>query len=217
MVYRLHVVRHAEGIHNPLHDKTIPDPPLTQKGIEQCERLSEIFPFKQDVGLVLASPLKRTVQTALFGFQQTLDEKYYNSDVPGSGRPQGAQLILEPYLQAHSSRPCDTGSCQSILRLEMPHLPWNELSFDPLFPAKEGPYATDADSLRQRGHMLHKTLEQHFTALAESDRPDIVVVSHGGFMRYIVLDNEVVIDSARWRSFNVSFDEDHNMHLVDAV
>lgn len=217
MEYRLHVVRHAEGIHNPAHDKTIPDPPLTQKGIKQCERLSQIFPYKQDVGLVVTSPLRRTLQTALVGFQQTLDQKYYSSDIPGQGCPEGARLLLEPNLQAHSSRPCDTGSSQSTLCSEMPHLPWDELSFDPVFPAKEGSYATDEDSLRRRGHILHRTLEQQFAALAESGRPDIVVVSHGGFMKYVVLKEKMAFDSAGWRTFNVSFDEDHNMHSIEVV
>lgn len=218
MVYRLHVVRHAEGIHNHLQDKTIPDPPLTQKGIEQCERLSQIFPYKQDIGLVVTSPLRRTTQTALIGFQKTLDQKYYSPDVPRRGGcPEGARLLLEPNLQAHSFRPCDTGSSQSILRSEMPYLPWEELSFDPVFPAKEGSYATDVDSLSRRGHRLHRMLGQQFAALAESTRPDIVVVSHGGFMRYVVLKDEITIESAGWKSFNVSFDEDHNMHLTEGI
>lgn len=215
MVFRLHAVRHAEGIHNPAHDKSIPDPRLTQKGVGQSERLSEIFPYTQDVGLVVTSPLRRTLQTALIGFQRTLDQKYYKTAKdPEGGNPGGAQLLIEPDIQAHSARPCDTGSDQSILRSEFPDLPWDEVAFDLEFPSKEGLYATDVDSLKQRGHRMHQTLEKAFTTLAETGRPDIAFVSHGGFMKYVVLDDKMAIDAASWRTFLVTFDASHNMQIV---
>ena len=212
MEFRLHTVRHAEGIHNPMHDHSIRDPPLTPKGIQQSEYLSQIFPFKQEVGLVITSPLRRTLQTTLFGFQQTLDEKYY-SGTPEKGQSEGARLLLEPDVQAHSARPCDTGSNQEILQSEFPHLPWDELSFDPLFPAKEGLYAKYPEALHQRGQRVHRLLEKEFNALAGDGRPDIVVVTHGGFMKYVILDDKMAFESAGWRSFLVEFDSSHNMSI----
>jgi hypothetical protein len=38
--FRLHLIRHAEGTHNPAHVISILDPPLTPKGIEQSEAVS---------------------------------------------------------------------------------------------------------------------------------------------------------------------------------
>lgn len=213
MVFRLHVVRHAEGIHNPNHDTTILDPPLTPKGIQQSERLSHLFPFKDSVGLVITSPLRRTLQTTLFGFQQTLDEKYYSKD-SGSGQPKGARLLISPGIQAHSARPCDIGSAQTILQSEFPNLPWDELGFDPVFPAKEGLYAPDREALRERGRRFQRLLEEEFAALADTGRPDIAVVSHGGFMKHIVLDEKLAFDQAGGRSFFVQFDQDHSMTSV---
>lgn len=214
MRYRLHVVRHAEGIHNPANDKSIRDPPLTPRGIEQSQILSQKFPCKEEIGLVITSPLRRTLQTALVGFQQMLNERYYPKAAK-DGFPNGARLLIEPDIQAHSARPCDMGSEQAILQSEFPHLPWEELAFDPLFPAKEGLYATDKESLIQRGQRLQRLFEEQFAALAGSGRPDIVVVSHGGFMQFVVWDNKIAFDSAGWRSFWVEFDSCHNMSLVE--
>lgn len=215
MVFRLHAIRHAEGIHNLAHDKSILDPQLTQNGIQQSERLSQTFPYAQDVGLVITSPLRRTLETALVGFQQTLDQKYFNTaEDPGKGCPGGAQLLIEPDLQAHSARPCDTGSEQSILRVEFPDLPWDEVAFDLDFPSKEGRYATDVVSLQQRGHRMHRTLEKAFHMLAGTGLPDIAFVSHGEFMKYVVLDDKVAIDGAGWKTFLVTFGASHNMQVV---
>lgn len=91
----------------------------------------------------------------------------------------GAHLLIVPDIQAHSARPCDIGSEQAILQYELPHLPWEELAFDLLFPAKEGLYATDKESLIQRGRRLQRLLAEQFAALAGSGRPDILVVSRG--------------------------------------
>ncbi|KAL4921999.1 histidine phosphatase superfamily [Aspergillus aurantiobrunneus] len=186
MVYRLHLVRHAEGTHNPSHDTTILDPPLTENGVHQSEELSENFPFNHSVGLVVTSPLRRTLQTALIDFQQCLDQRYYGiKEHSGSGRQSRAQLSVEPDLQAHSLRPCDTGSYVGILRSEFLHLPWDVLAIDPVFPAKEGLYSTDTAALEERGKRVRRHLRQRFRELESTTRPDIVVVTHGGFMRFI--------------------------------
>ena len=123
MSFRLHLIRHAEGTHNPAHDTTILDPPLTEKGIEQCLKLCQDFPFKESVGLVMTSPLRRTLQTARLGFQHSIDERYY-AQGSRAGVQNGACLLLEPDVQAHSARPCDTGSDIAILRSEFYDLPW---------------------------------------------------------------------------------------------
>lgn len=208
MVYRLHIIRHAEGIHNPTHDKTILDPPLTENGVQQSKQLCEDFPYHDDVGLVITSPLRRTLQTALIGFSKCLDAKNYHSSANAScagstALPRGAELSLEPEIQAHSSRPCDTGSPAEILQSEYPDLPWSEIDLG-IFPAKEGKYAPDAESLEQRGKRVQQMLLREFKRLEGSGREDIVPVSHGGFLRYISGHKEGIPNS-RWRSFNVRF------------
>ncbi|KAJ5157338.1 uncharacterized protein N7482_008438 [Penicillium canariense] len=208
-VFRLHLVRHAEGTHNPAHDTTIPDPPLTERGIEQSKELCRDFPFKQDVGLVITSPLRRTLQTTLVGFGKTLDKKYYSAN-QGAGVSTGAQLLAAADVQAHSTRPCDTGSDISLLHAEFPDLPWDTLGLDPVFPAKQGPYAPDYEMLRQRGLRIQSDLEHLFQELQSTGRPDVVIVTHGGFMRFITGKTDP-LGPAKWRTFLVTFDLDSGM------
>lgn len=98
MVYYLHLLRHAGGVHSPTHDTSIPDPPLTAKGVEQCVSLSQDFAFNDGVALILTSPLQRTLQTAVIGFQRRVDGRYHYTK-PG---PQAGDS--EPGLQAHLAR-----------------------------------------------------------------------------------------------------------------
>ncbi|KAJ5373943.1 hypothetical protein N7517_005949 [Penicillium concentricum] len=216
MSFRLHLIRHAEGTHNPGHNTTIHDPPLTEKGIEQCLELCQDFPFKESVGLVMTSPLRRTLQTARLGFQQTIDEKYY---APGSGAgvQNGAILLLEPDVQAHSARPCDTGSDIAILRSEFYDLPWEILDLDPTFPKKEGLYASDSECLKLRGARVQRRLEQKFNELKDSGRPDIVVVTHGGFLSSVIGQERTEVGQAKWKSFMVTFDKDSRIVVESAL
>ena len=207
MSFRLHLVRHAEGTHNPGHDTTILDPPLTARGIEQSQELCRDFPYKDSVGLVFASPLRRTLQTASLGFRQSIDEKYYARG-SGAGVRNGAKLVLEPDVQAHSARPCDTGSDISILRTEFYDLRWDILDLDPIFPKKEDLYADDSESLKLRGARLQHRLEEKFKELKDSSRPDIVVVTHGGFLKFVVGNDKIRVGQAKWETFMVTFDED---------
>lgn len=204
MPFRLHLVRHAEGTHNPNHDTTILDPQLTENGISQSQDLCRDFPYHESVGLILASPLRRTLQTARLGFQNSIDQKYY-AQGSGAGVPDGAELVLEPDVQAHSARPCDTGSVISVLRSEFYDLPWEIMDLDIVFPRKEGLYADDSESLELRGARIQRRLEQKFNELAGTSRPDIVVVTHGGFLRFVSGDEKIAVGQARWKTLLVSF------------
>lgn len=215
MSFRLHLIRHAEGTHNPGHDTTILDPPLTEKGIEQSLQLCQGFPFKESVGLVVTSPLRRTLQTARLGFQQSIDEKYYARG-SGAGVQNGARLLLEPDVQAHSSRPCDTGSDIAALRSEFYDLPWEILDLDPTFPAKEGLYASDPESLKLRGARIQRRLEQKFKELKDSARPDIVVVTHGGFLSSVIGQERTEVGQAKWKTVMVTFDQDSRIVVESA-
>lgn len=100
MTPRLHIVRHAEAIHNIAHEKTLPDPELAAEGIQQARTLRQTFPYKQDVGLIITSRLRRAIQTTLEGFRDVLNQQYSED-----GMPNGARLLIDPEVQAHSARP----------------------------------------------------------------------------------------------------------------
>lgn len=215
MPFRLHIVRHAEGTHNPHHDTTIHDPELTPTGTQQSADLSQDFPYKESVGLVLTSPLRRTLQTTLLGLCTVLDKKYYTD----SGVSHGAKLILEPDVQAHSARPCDTGSEWSVLKTEFPALPWDEFQLDAVFPQKVGRYAPEWEVLEERGRALQKKMEGFFKEMQGSDdgRVDVVVVTHGGFMKFVTGDSKIMVGPGKWGSFLVEFDESSKLVVLESL
>lgn len=69
---------------------------LTAKGKEQCSALSAAFPHHDDVNIVFASPLRRTIQTAALSLGPALSR----DDV---------QFVLHPSLQEVSDMGSDTG------------------------------------------------------------------------------------------------------------
>jgi broad specificity phosphatase PhoE len=111
---QIYLVRHAESAHNISKDFSRPDPPLTPLGLEQAAKLEQTFPHSAHIGLVITSPLKRAIQTALSGFSHILDKRYYDSSSK-LGVEGGAELIIDPGLQERSALPCDTGSDQDVL------------------------------------------------------------------------------------------------------
>lgn len=148
------------------------DPLLTPVGLQQCKDLSESFPYMADVDLVVASPLKRTVYTALYSFPKPIESKHL-------------KVIVLPELQETSDLPCDTGSDVAEVEREFAgkpvdlatlHTPqgatWNN---------NKGKYAPQADAIQGRAREARQWL---------MNRPekDIVVVTHGGFLHYFTED-----------------------------
>ncbi|KAH6683463.1 hypothetical protein B0J14DRAFT_633027 [Halenospora varia] len=97
-------VKHAESEHNVTKDFTIRDPGLTPLGRQQSTKLSETFPHSDNIGLIITSPLRRTVETTLLAFPQILDKKYYSPD-SGLGIKGRAELLLKLDLQERSALP----------------------------------------------------------------------------------------------------------------
>ena len=71
------LVRHAEALHNALLDYNIRDPPLTERGLRQCEELQERLQnslgVAQKIELIVSSPMRRALQTAQLGMGWLLD------------------------------------------------------------------------------------------------------------------------------------------------
>lgn len=75
---------------------TILDPLLTPKGKQQCRELRDAFSHHNVVDLVVASPLRRTIQTAALSFGPTLARENVN-------------FLALPVAQEVSNAPADTG------------------------------------------------------------------------------------------------------------
>jgi hypothetical protein len=136
MPTKIHIVRHAQGFHNVTvsttaltngpkligsqRDYTIRDAVLTPKGKEQCRALSSTFKYHQEVDIIFASPLRRTIQTAALSFGPALSRP----DVP---------FVLHPALQEVGDMGSDKGIANSKEDLErlLPELFANDkLGFD---------------------------------------------------------------------------------------
>lgn len=120
----IYLVRHAQGEHNiavtftspfpsnspitnhPQNDFSIKDALLTPHGKAQCATLSATFPYHDSIDIVMASPLRRTIQTAIESF------------APALLRP-GVKFFLVPQAQEISAKPCDTGFEREELEVEV--------------------------------------------------------------------------------------------------
>ncbi|KAF2706222.1 phosphoglycerate mutase-like protein [Pleomassaria siparia CBS 279.74] len=179
---KLYLVRHAEGEHNATRNYTIPDPPLTAKGKSQCHALQSTFEHHNAIDLVLASPLRRTIQTAALSFGRTLAR----NEVP---------FVLLPLLQEVSDSGSDTGSAPDELKRGISELFANDgIEFDlgkidfgavhEEWDSKTGIYAYTKEAISQRASDLRKYMFK---------RPEtnILVVTHGAFLHFLTEDWDV--------------------------
>ncbi|KAK3381122.1 histidine phosphatase superfamily [Podospora didyma] len=162
------LVRHAEALHNVDRDYTIPDPELSELGRRQCrdlkKNLMSKIPKELDVELIIVSPMKRTIETALLAFRGLIEK--------------GVPIQAHAAWQENSAAACDTGSPILKLEAEFPQVDFSHV--DPVFPDKKSPagarYKYSRQAIIARGQFsLHDLY----------DRPEkaIIVVSHSGFLR----------------------------------
>lgn len=163
----IHLVRHAQGLHN-LHSNNhyIHDPDLTELGEQQCLELQKaaLFPHDQ-IDLIVSSPLKRTIRTALIAFGEPL-------------RAKSLKVICLQGLQETSALPCDTGTPRDQLELEFKGQPVDFSYVTPGWDCKVGRWAPDAEAIEMRARQVRLWLR---------DRPEkeIVCVTHAGFLHYL--------------------------------
>ncbi|KAK4054016.1 hypothetical protein OIO90_003661 [Microbotryomycetes sp. JL221] len=166
------LTRHAQAYHNVADDYSIPDAELTPDGREQSKKLHEDTKdtIQQQAEVLLVSPLRRTMQTALIGYA-SLRER-----VP---------TVLEPALQEVNDLPCDTGSSREQLELDPT---FSGLDFSPL---DEAPIKHDGASwTSKKGFFSPERAGERakYVRRLLRDRREnkIVVVAHGDVLRYIV-------------------------------
>jgi len=175
----LHLVRHAQGTHNLSWDNEhIQDPDLTPLGRQQCEALSESFPHHDRLALLVASPLRRTLETCLRSFH----------------RPGMPKIIAVPELQEIGASPCDIGSDVDVLQAEYGErvdlsrvmTGWREKGpgtrWEPRQTKLEARAAEARRALREMGRA--KAAE----AAGEEAAVHIVAVCHGGILHFLTGD-----------------------------
>ncbi|KAA8646289.1 hypothetical protein EYZ11_007706 [Aspergillus tanneri] len=170
----IHCVRHAQGAHNiSLEHSNITDPALTEKGYQQCQQFQKKFTDHSRIDLLLASPLRRAIYTALEGF-----EPVFNTSPD-------RRLLLLPDLQEYSDFLCDVGVARSVLEREIQEkeLPVDASLVSDDWYLKSGRYAPTLEAISLRARDVRCWLK------ARPER-EIVVVTHGGFLHFLTEDWE---------------------------
>ena len=195
----IYLVRHAESEHNVSKDFTQRDPPLTASGLDQAATLVESFPDTASIALVLTSPLTRTLQTTTIGFPQV-----FRQGAAGGG----VQLIVDPDLQERSDLPCDTGSGRAELEEAFPAVDFGDLEQE--WFVKEGLSAADDAAVANRAQRFRDRLREVITSLEKGRKDDgqrrrtnVVVVTHGVFMKFLAEDDAIDLPRPGWKAFRL--------------
>lgn len=170
-------VRHGQAQHNILYEsgqveacKALVDPELTALGQQQALRIAEdplLAPYLDGGGieLVVASPLSRTVETALRAFGGWV------------GASPGRRIVLKAELQETGDVPCDTGSPLLVLQ-ERFATQAGALDFSNLWQGWEVKRGDFEDS----GTALSARLLRFRDWLAARPESRIAVVGHHNFL-----------------------------------
>jgi broad specificity phosphatase PhoE len=216
MVGRIHIVRHGHGLHNVDNDSSIPDPELTTEGMVQSGALRRDFPHNDKIGLIITSPLRRSIQTTLLAFADVIDERHYRTVEGGGGGgvPGGVDLVLDPYLQETGGEPCNTGSDRARLKTQWPKLDYSKL-LSP-WPLKEGDFSSDEAAVTSRAKKVRHDFKKKIDTLSgNSTRKDIVVVTHSGFARELTENEHLVLNFTQWKSYTIETDPHGEPKLVE--
>jgi broad specificity phosphatase PhoE len=143
------------------------------------------------------------VQTTLAAFPHILDNSNY-IDGSSVGIDDGAKLIVDPDLQERSDLPCDTGSDRTTLETTFPGVNFGILEQD--WYVKDGAYSADDGVVEARAARSRTRLAQLLDQLKDEQKKDIVVVTHGAFMKVLTGDPDIDLPKAGWRSYNVIYD-----------
>ncbi|CRG91222.1 hypothetical protein PISL3812_08270 [Talaromyces islandicus] len=211
---QIYLVRHAESEHNVSKDYSNIDPPLTTLGIQQSTQLIKTFPHSSTVAVILSSPLRRALQTTLAAFPHILDKRYFDP-ASGHGIVDGAMLIVDPDLQERSALPCDTGSSRDVLEAAFPNVDFSSLGVSN-WPSKNGDFSADDTTVKHRARRVRSRLEEITSQLKSEERADVIVVTHGVFMKFLTEDPDIDLAKAGWKDYLIAKDNGTDISLVPA-
>jgi broad specificity phosphatase PhoE len=170
----IYCVRHAEGYHNlNTANHQIPDPSLTATGEQQCATLASIFPHHSKITQLIASPLRRTIYTALLSFPEAVAS--------------GKTILALAELQETSDLPCDTGSATSVLAEEFSQ---EQVDFNLVkegWNNKRGVWSPASSAIEARARAARRYIRKLALQSSEEDQ-HIVIVTHGGYLHYFTED-----------------------------
>ena len=166
MIKNLYLIRHGHSLHNELFHKIgvkafrIPatiDAPLTNKGHLQSIELGQSWQNKNEIELVLVSPLTRTLDTAMNIFGDT--------DIP---------MVSEEFLREYpiGEDTCNKRSPLTLLKNKYPRIDFNLISDQDTLWTSE--YRETIDELEQRLDKMVKYLQNR-------KEKNIAIVGHSSY------------------------------------
>jgi broad specificity phosphatase PhoE len=178
MPVTIHLVRHAQGLHNlSRENEALHDPQLTDLGKQQCAELKAAFPHHDKLTRLFASPLRRTLSTCLLSFAS-------ETEGPGSKYP---QVVAIPELQEVSDAPCDTGSDAGTLSREFTGLVDLSRLYDEWNLAPEWTtWATKLAATDSRAHKARLMLKEMLQFTGDDEH--VAIVTHGAFVHFLTND-----------------------------
>lgn len=183
---RVYFMRHGECDHNmPGSDApyTIEDSDLNEIGRNQALRCSKMLGTlvkakSMQVDVIIASPMSRAIQTALF-MQQALGQ---------------VQMEITPLICERVAFACDRGTRKSALQAKFPELDLSALTAEEWWPAAEETalwgdakpmaiptQAPTEEQYLQSHWLLQKRLHGFLRYLKDRPEQNILVVAHGAF------------------------------------
>ncbi|KAM0331467.1 hypothetical protein ACHAQA_003143 [Verticillium albo-atrum] len=181
MPVTIHLVRHAQGFHNlSVENEALPDPLLTDLGLQQCAKVRATFPAHASLTHLVASPMRRTLHTCLNSFGPTPED------------PRPARLlpvIAIPELQEVSNSACDTGSEIPVVAAEFgsqadfSRVPagWNDKE------STSSPWEPTIEKLEARARTARVFLRD-LAKQSGTDDVHIAAVTHGAFLHFLTRD-----------------------------
>jgi broad specificity phosphatase PhoE len=163
----IHLIRHCQSTFNaPPHNANKLDPDLTNTGTSQAITLGRSFPYLTPDSLIVASPLRRTLNTAIYAFSDHLSTTK-------------SKILALPELQELSQWPCDTGSSLASLLTEFREHPvdFEKVTHD--WDSKDGCFAPSERRTLQRMTNMRQWLY-------EREEQNIVCVGHGHCLQLLV-------------------------------
>lgn len=174
---KIHFVRHAQGFHNVAGEtdpifgylrEDLEDAMLTELGKQQCEQLSSSLDTKffKDIKLILVSPMRRTIQTALYSFPNHAKDKKI------------IFLANELIREQTGMHPCDRRRTITQQKLDYPRIDYSVIvsDVDPIY--KLYTFREPEKICAERGK---KFMEYLFSL----DEKDIIVVTHSAWLRHL--------------------------------
>jgi broad specificity phosphatase PhoE len=201
----IHIVRHAHAAHQVEVDNSLldpHDPELTHTGIRECEDLAVDMAKLGEIDLILCSPMKRTIQTALAAFPSYTKSK---------------KIVLLPDLQESGIGNTNTGSSleELVSRFGSTVLDYYYVAPDWTNKEPGTRYDIRATEVRARATRLFiRAIAQYY----RDTNAHIVVLTHSFFISHLVRVSSGMLKNVEWASFQfgsiVGGDRQAQLHEV---